>query len=130
MEQIIRYSDSAEDQIPQFGSHRIGMLGHLEFQENLPHRTGIHSLDDHLTGINIQLNPLLDGLHGHMPTFQVPLNIFDNPALIERFKAMRCGPFLLRDLLPLKLHLLLQSIKSGLHMGEEGRVMEGVVLLD
>ena len=39
---------------------------------------GIHSLYDHLTGIGIQLNPLLDGLHGHMSTFQVPLNIFEN----------------------------------------------------
>ena len=43
---------------------------------------------------------------------------------------MHRGPFLLRDLLPLKLHHLLQSIKSGLHMGEEGRVVEGVVLVD
>lgn len=91
------------------------------------YRGGIHSLYDHLTGIDIQLNPLLDGLHGHMPTFQAPLNIFDNPALIERLKVMHCGPFLLRDLLLLKLHHLLQSIKYGLHMGEEGRVMEVVV---
>ncbi len=106
------------------------MLCHKQFKEDLPHRTGIHPLYYHLTGIDIQLNSLLYGFYGHMPTFLVPLNIFDNLAFIQHLKTMNRSPLLLCDLVLLKFQDLLKGIKHRIHTGEECGVLEVVELLN